>query len=262
MKIDKDVIEYNDWLLGPGEYILKANGSVEICQLPGVFSFTVAQQITSRALFTVHFAGLFLTFVTYCIFPSLRNQAGMSIMTVVMALMILHILTQYVNDFVQEIPKLCVTVAVLAHYSALVAFLWMTLIAWDIVQTFSMTTRLGRHPSNKWRRYLWNAILGFTIPALIILPCLIIHLCNCTDLPLSYGWNGSSCWINDGWVSLVVFGVPMSLCLSLNAVFFCWTVIGIRRSREAAKMATRDTTGRNSRIEEKFQTMMIYTKVF
>ncbi|XP_072018339.1 adhesion G-protein coupled receptor D1-like [Amphiura filiformis] len=57
-------------------------------------------------------------------------------------------------------------------------------------------------------------------------------ICHFTSVPLEYA-DGSICWISggQGLANLFAFGLPVSVCLVINVVFFVITVVHLYQAR-------------------------------
>ena len=196
--------------------------------------------------------GLFLTLITYCIFPVLRTRPGLAIMNLCFALFVAQLLFE-VSPVVADngnLETLCIVVGTLQHYSWLVAFCWMNVLALDTAVTFSskIFDSQQKASSSKFRVYLLYA-WG--------LPVLIVGLCVCFDLLKlrSFAYiDLDLCWLKSGQTLLMGFGLPLAVLVFLNVIFFVKTAVSLRRTMSQAKMATSDLPDRSSCI--------IYMKLF
>ncbi|XP_041477453.1 G-protein coupled receptor Mth2-like [Lytechinus variegatus] len=248
-------VRYRGFTLEPNQYSLAENNSIRICEIPEDFIFTEAQIMVRRVFFTLNFTAMLLTFVTYSIFSTLRTLPGLCIMTVAMTFMVVY---APINDVVMEHYWFCKIAAILSHYFLLSAFVWMNILAWNLVRTFALSSRLKRHQKDIRKQYVRLALFGFGLPALVVVPCVIIDLCECTSLPIWYGAGLSTCWIHDTWGRLVVMDMPMLISLVFNCIFFVMTGMGIRKSRIETKFATSRT---KATLAEKLISLLTYIKI-
>nr|XP_054765992.1 G-protein coupled receptor Mth2-like [Lytechinus pictus]XP_054775359.1 G-protein coupled receptor Mth2-like [Lytechinus pictus] len=152
----------------------------------------------------------------------------------------------------------CKIAAILSHYFLLSAFVWMNILAWNLVRTFALSSRLKRHQKDIRKQYVRLALFGFGLHALVVVPCVIIDLCECTSLPIWYGAGFSTCLINDTWGRLVVIDIPMLISLVFNCILFVMTGMGIRKSRRETKFATSRT---KATLAEKLISLLTYIKI-
>ena len=196
--------------------------------------------------------GLFVTLITYCIFPVLRTRPGLAIMNLCFALFVAQLLFE-VSPVVADdgnLETLCIVVGTLQHYSWLVAFCWMNVLAFDTAVTFSskMFDSQQKASSSKFRVYL---LYSWGLPVLIVGLCLCFDLLNLRsfvyiDLDL--------CWLTSGQTLLMGFGLPLAVLVFLNVIFFMKTAVSLKKTMSQTEMATSDLPDRSSYI--------IYMKLF
>ncbi|XP_072018338.1 G-protein coupled receptor Mth2-like [Amphiura filiformis] len=61
-------------------------------------------------------------------------------------------------------------------------------------------------------------------------------ICHFTSVPLEYA-DGNTCWISggQGLANLFSFGLPVSVCLIINVVFFVATVVSLYKARQTSR---------------------------
>ncbi|XP_071500697.1 uncharacterized protein [Diadema antillarum] len=116
---------------------------------------TPAQEVTSYYAFTLSLIALVLTFSTYCIFPSLRTLPGLSVMTVVIALIVVHILMLYVNSSISSVMGFAWVFGYVASFSR-VSGLWYVFIFLNSLQGILIFVCFGLSAQVRqlWRRTL------------------------------------------------------------------------------------------------------------
>lgn len=250
----------------PAEYIITPDGAIQVCsflerngtrnvtQTITFVAYDTSQVVLSLIGCIISMMALVATFVTFCAFSSLRTQAIQAIMNLVAAL--------FAAQFVFLIgagstgnTNLCSFIAALSHYLWLCTFTWSTVLAYDLNKTFSGKLKLTSNQTKYaviWR-YL---IYGWSTPLLVVIPCLILHSCACSNLPFSYGSEGA-CWIYNQYANLVVFGAPLAVCLVINSVFFFKVLWSIHDAKQKAKMVRQNKTEVQNIKEE----LYIYVKV-
>ncbi|XP_030832138.1 probable G-protein coupled receptor Mth-like 1 [Strongylocentrotus purpuratus] len=114
----------------------------------------------------------------------------------------------------------------------------MNALAIDLNRTFGSHAKF-RVGNKSQIFYIWYSLYAWGIPALIVGACLVIDLCECTNLHFIYG-NRGLCWLSSGNANLFAFGVPLAALLFLNAILFTDTVVGIRLTKKAAKKALKE----------------------
>ncbi|XP_038052444.1 uncharacterized protein LOC119725155 [Patiria miniata] len=241
--------------LSPEEYVLFPDGTAVVCSFLGPLPEGLEPYIRwviSVIASCLSLFALAATFVTYCVFPELRNTPGKSIMNLVAALFV-AILLFLLSGILAQNQAACEFGAVVAHFAWMAAFLWMTMLAVDVTRTLASLVPRGTAGSS--RSFAVYMAISWGVPFVIVSICVILQYCNCTSLPKIYA-EGAVCWITDASVRLVVFLVPCSLCLLLNLFMFVLTVVIVRRSRHAAKAVRKQGKMKGVKAE-----VAIYVKV-
>ncbi|XP_071823885.1 uncharacterized protein [Apostichopus japonicus] len=225
------------------DYLILSNGQLKVCSRwiietkpPGYNLFLLVIFIIFTSLSLI---GLFLTFVNYCIFKSLRNLPGMITMNFVVALFFaqLILIPSYVSP---ANIVLCTLISTVGHFLWLAAFLWMTIIAYDVTRTFG-TTSLARHGTSVRKQLLTYMIIGWLLPAVFVSSCLILQKLTNLEGKFSYGEEGS-CWLRPSLANFLLFGIPAAFCLCCNFIMYLVTVHGIRKAKQHTKMAKNMST--------------------
>ncbi|XP_038049693.1 uncharacterized protein LOC119723204 [Patiria miniata] len=218
-------------------------------------SFEDPAQVLNVVGFSLSMAGLMATLVTYSVFPTLRNVPGLAIMSLSLAILVGQlsaILSTVVVDPANE--AICTAVAVTSHYVWLAVFAWMAAMSWDLMRTFTSTT--SAMTAGGKGRFLRLSLFGWGAPMLIVIPNLALHFCDCTRLVFRYGGR-LACWLAGRGSSLLMFCVPIVLCICFNVGCFAWTIRGIRASKKASTMVSRNT----SRVQAVWQELVVYAKI-
>ena len=252
-------------LFSRNEYKYTPDGQIQICSVferngtrnetrtYTFIAYDTTQTILSLIGSIISMIALVITFVTYVVFASLRTPAIKAIMNLVSALFMAQ-LVFLVGAGSTENAQICTFVAVILHYLWLCTFTWSTVLSFDLNRTFS--SKLLRLQQDKNAPIYPYLFYGWSAPFLVIIPCLAIHLCACTDIPFSYG-NTGACWIYNHYANLVVFGVPLVVCLVINCVFFFNILWNIHRT----KQRTRNLKQGKTRLERIKEELSIYVKV-
>ncbi|XP_072031884.1 uncharacterized protein [Amphiura filiformis] len=249
------------------EYQMASDGSIQVCSFlnnTGIENFTdvisfVAysepQVIVTLVGYITSIVGEIVTFVTYCMFRPLRNRTSYAIMNLVVALLLGQVLL-LVGGGRTEPTQLCTTIAILLHYFFLSTFSWSTVLSYDLYRIFGAESAPVRVDGSR-KMLVIHMTYAWCCPLLVIIPCIIIHFCNCTKLSFQYG-SSMSCWINSEFANFVVFGIPILVALLFNIYYFCRTVWGIHISkRGTSSRAPPSETAR----KKKYQELMIYAKI-
>ncbi|XP_033640118.1 uncharacterized protein LOC117300569 [Asterias rubens] len=263
-------------ILGPDEFTRTEDGQISICasKLPQngtrFFNFNNAQNILSTVGFIISVAAGSVSLVTYLVFPSLHGRTRKAIMGMVTSLIAAQTLL-LLGGVAAANGKACMAVAVTGHFLWLASLTWTNVLAFLLWHTFA--TKNPSPSSSKIavtsKINILSCSYALGIPLAIVIVCLIIHFCSCTDIAVVYN-NDAHCWIQSGPINLVVFGAPMALFLVINIILFTRTVWAIRSShrRSAAQFNQgRDTSFLKRRSKELFiyvrmASLMGFTWVF
>ncbi|XP_038051791.1 uncharacterized protein LOC119724692 [Patiria miniata] len=245
------------------QYIETSSGEIQVCsfneqngtrnrtQIFTFFEYSPPQQILSIIGNSVSMLASVITFLSFCFFKELRHRTTCPIMNLVGALFLAQLFFQLIGVGAQH-PAACTAVAVLTHYLFLVSVMWTGVLAFNLNRTFAVQSRIQH---SKHYALLVPVLFAWGVPLLIILPCLILHLCDCTAIPLWYG--DSVCWIGNGYVAIAVFGVPIGIVIFTNTILFAFTVRGIWRT----KRATEAVRGDKSKAQQAKEELAIYIKI-
>ncbi|XP_072048194.1 uncharacterized protein [Amphiura filiformis] len=252
-------------VLKPTEYFITSNDDILVCNFnqsvgrndthtESYFEYSNAQTIVSIVGSVLSLIAVILTFLTYAVFASLRNRASRLIMNLIGALFIGQFLLLFGGNKTEN-GNACVAIAVLAHYAWLAAFAWMNALAFDLDRTFGNPDNLKKVSEGKKSMFLYM-IYAWGSPFLIVIPCLVLHFCQCTQVNFKYG-SASACWISDGTANLLTFGVPAAIFLLFNVILFGHTVAGIRSTKRATARLHQDT----STLKRSTKELLIYMKI-
>ena len=234
---------------------LNQSAVANVTEMVTFFEYSHAQTVVSMIGSVLSLIAIIITFVTYFVFPTLRNSASRLIMSLVVALFIGQFLLMFGGGRTEN-PDACVSVAVLAHYAWLSAFAWMNALAFDLDRTFGNPGNLQAITSNSTKKLILYMIYGWGSPLLIVIPCIAIHFCQCTTIDFHYG-SATNCWISDGTANLLTFGTPAAIFLVVNMLLFGHTVAGIRSTKKATARIHKD----QSTLKRTTQELLIYIKV-
>lgn len=191
---------------------------------------------------------LFVSVLTYCIFPSLRTLPGLNNMCLCISL-----LTAQLSLLVTSMFGLrgyfsrvyCTIHAIIFHYSWLASFVWMGVCCAHMYRVFTST---GSHISDARsdrKRHRRHCLIGFGVPALIVAMTAAITLA--TTNGDSSGYNSENCFMDTKTsILVIVLGllVPFATTTLCNVVLFILTVKEIVTvSRMAQSVGTRKSHG-------------------
>ncbi|XP_022091240.1 uncharacterized protein LOC110979592 [Acanthaster planci] len=240
------------------EYVIFPDGSAVICSFRGPIPLGLEPSIRRALSFAgscLSLLALTATFVTYCVFPELRNTAGKSTMNLVAALFV-AILLFLLAGYLKQNHAVCVAGAAVAHFAWLAVFAWMTVLSISVAYTLG--SKVASRPNRRRgidRILVAYMCLAYGIPFIIVSTCMTVQFCDCTDLPTIYA-DGGICWITDATVRVVVFAIPVAMSLALNIVLYLYTVIIFRKNRYMSK-AARNERATDAAKEE----LTVYLKI-
>ena len=179
----------------------------------------------------VSMACLVFTMTTYCMFEQLRTRPGKCVMNLCVALFFAQLSFQ-VSDTFLSYREACAAVAAFQHYTWLVAFLWMNVLAFDISCTFSdLMPSYGVRDITRFRIF---SLYAWGLPAVFVAVCLVIDFG--TKLPFSYG-SETMCWIAGPRAIAYYFATPAAVVITANTVLFVRTVVALRRAMSTVSIA-------------------------
>ncbi|XP_071791405.1 G-protein coupled receptor Mth2-like [Asterias amurensis] len=221
------------------------DGSVRVCDfLSNVSSSAVAMPawLTTLSDFSVASGAcsiffLALTFITYSVFPALRNQPGQIVMNLMAALILAQsvLMTGYIS-----VAWLCTLKAAVLHMAWLAVFMWMSITAWDISYRMQLNRLISVREEPNGHKVLKLGLFAWGLPAVFVSACYLMSKLS-QDQPwtwLEYG--GRNCWIVEPLHSLLAFGVPVAVIILINCVllvFMIYKVIVNRKRLAAAQLA-------------------------
>ncbi|XP_033118603.1 latrophilin receptor-like protein A [Anneissia japonica] len=244
---------------GLESYELTDNQTVKICSTFGqtesnyFLQYNTTQTILSVIGCILSLIALVLTFLVYCLLSSLRTLPGMAVMSFNVTLFWAQFLLTF-GAGQTKITAVCKVIAITMHFFWLASFFWMSVLAYDISQTFKTKT-YDQSKGDKWKTFVKYSIIAWGSPFVIVAICVMLSM-TVESLGFEYG-STSVCWISDPVISLVIFGGPVAFALFLNSIFFGMTVHGVRETIKASEILHRNAPNTSSITTE----MKIYFKI-
>ncbi|XP_041454142.1 uncharacterized protein LOC121407241 [Lytechinus variegatus] len=254
---------YQETFFPPESYVRYRNGSVRLCwtgpdppEPISMFAYTKGQYILNIILFTLSSICLLATLITYGIFKELRNLQGVAIMNFVSALLVGQVMLQFVApNMIAFSVAVCSGAAIVTHYCLLAVFTWTNILAWDLVRHFASSSFLPKR-HRETRRMTVYLTIGWSLPLIIIVPCLIIQSQNSSMF--RYGKIGSSCWIYQAKGIVLTFLVPVAVSFLLNVVLFLLTAYGVHKSKRDSSVLHKSARERRMQL---FQELLVHFKI-
>ena len=189
-----------------------------------IFKFDKGQYYVSLVGLIISITALFILLVIYSILPPLRNIPGKCLMSLAASVLLAQLL--FVAGVSRtEVFEVCVSIAVLMHYSFLAGFFWMNVMAFDIWKTFG-TKSLQTGVGERSLRFFLYSLYAWLLPAIIIIVAMILEH---TDVEGDYRPNYADgmCWITNRPALIVLFAIPLAILLIVNIIFYIVTVRAI-----------------------------------
>ncbi len=188
----------------------------------GIFSFVT----TSMSMF-----GSLGTLISYVKFKSLRNIYGIVIMSLSVALFMAQLLN-ILNESVDFEDGICVAVGVIKHYFWLATFTWTSIGACVLFVQFAME---GIHShsavSKSPKRVVALQFVGWGIPLSLESVLSALHFLTSSSSLEGMLYSGETCWLVAGLASLLAFGIPVGISLSVNIVLIAITLVKLHKAR-------------------------------
>ncbi|XP_023220125.1 adhesion G protein-coupled receptor E2-like [Centruroides sculpturatus] len=171
--------------------------------------------------------GVVLTFITYSLFSDLRTLSGNSLLNLLAALFLSHLLSVIGVERSQD-HNLCLTMAFLLHYLWLAVHFWVTSMAWDMYRTFRDNINLKPSTLNESQKSLLRcALFSWGVPLVFVGLSAVLHFkTHLDDLPIVK----DTCWIVGPGSLIYAFAIPAGLLCIFDIMYFCKTAIVIHQT--------------------------------
>ena len=188
---------------------------------------------------------------TYTLFKELQTLPGLYLMNMCLAQLITNVFYLQTGNVAAKVA--CTAVAILLHYSFLVSFIWMSIIAFETWKVFSKVRVPRGNPTRREKclHLLRRFAIGWFGALVFVLVCVALDQSNA----VAFHYGGTKgCWINSNYANLYFFVMPVAVFLLFNSVFFSLTVKAIRQ--------TNNDTRRVAHHAQNRQTAVVYLKIF
>ncbi|XP_030831934.1 uncharacterized protein LOC105437497 [Strongylocentrotus purpuratus] len=253
---NQSVILYQGQMYDTEDILIHPDGSISICYIDQVTPVDRTLMILGHVLFAISSVFLFATLITYVAFSTLRNRQGVSIMNFIVALFLGQIFLQYIRLSVSQLGIPCIVVAALSHFFFLASFVWTTILAWDLSRSFAASKMKSFSSSSFGRKMVAFLVIGWGTPLVFVLITLVLQFGGFQNGPL-LEYDNSRCWLAK-LSSIVMFFVPMSVCLLSNLVFFVITVHGVHSTKKTTSVLK---SGQDSQFKQWAVELRIYVKI-
>ena len=187
----------------------------------------------SQIAIALSLACLFLTFVTYCIFPVLRTLPGKNIMVLTYNLFLAQALLASVS-YIGDSRILCAASGICLHYFWLSTFCAMNVCSYHMFKIFCL--RLFESHSSVIHRRDFFRYLAYVhgAPVVVIVFTVTIHLSMSLGSFTGYG-SRHGCFLSDTYSLISAFILPATVIFLMNIVFFLVVAKKIRSSPSVAR---------------------------
>ncbi|XP_041363595.1 uncharacterized protein LOC121379164 isoform X2 [Gigantopelta aegis] len=215
-----------------------------------VDSVVVVQNMLSFICVTVSLLCLACTFLTYCVFPSLRTLPAKNNMFLIANLFLAQLLFQFGIGHTEH-KLVCVIIGIVIHYQWLKVVLWMNVCSFHMFRVFVLTP--GRpscslSPSNYILRYVaYTEVVSLLIIGVTVGVSMVIS--QGQDL----GYGGHACYLSSPVRVGFAFVLPLSIVLCSNILFFAVTVYFISNTEQIERQTGKDR--RNVYVYVKLSTL-------
>ena len=179
--------------------------------------------------------------LSYSFMKTSLSTLDKSIMCLSLCLTFSHTL-QLTLFWLGKKPRWCKVIGILLHWSLLTSFMWMAVMSYDFLVTFSRLFIATNRQKN--RRFRHHFLFATLLPTSITLVCFFLGISK-EDLS-GYGANGR-CFVSKFWANLFAFVVPVALILVMNVTFLTFTVFKIRRMKKNNERALRSNNSKTKR---------------
>ena len=178
---------------------------------------------------------LFITFLTYILFPKLRTLPGQINMSLVFCLICAQLCTIFLAR-INRNSMLCILIGLFSHFFWLCVFMWFNTCSFHIyVQFGQKDIQKPTVGSSKifHKRYAFYSLYSFGMSSTLVISNILVSLV--TSEMVSYGYGKPHCFIVDRTLFVVTLLVPLILVCTSNVFFFAVTAWRITKIPEVRK---------------------------
>lgn len=214
------------------EFIIMSSGKARICLETFRYTFIVTQKTTSdhdvkeiiQVIFTcTSLVCLVVTFITYCIFPSLRTLSGKNNMCLVFVIFQCHLFFQFTSVGAKT-QTVCMIIGALLHYFWLAIFSCLNVCSFHMYRVFTSKTVLSTSENKRLITYI---VYSYGIPLVIVLSNIVFTYIFSEQISIGYG--DELCFLNHDVSFIYTLVVPISIVCCTNLFFFTVSAFHIKR---------------------------------
>ena len=198
--------------------------------------------------------GCVMTFVTYCLFPSLRNIPGKIVMNLCIALAIAQLVIA-LSVFFTFHDIACKISGINKQFWWISSFCWMNIFGYDLSKTFSNLSKIPTKV-NERKMILLYCTYGWGLPVLYTTACFVVDYADVQDGFHFGGSDDGFCWIQPRMGFFLTFGIPLIVILILNATFFMRSVVGLCSAMRVARKAKKSSSHKSDAMN-----LLLYIRI-
>ncbi|XP_071175170.1 uncharacterized protein [Mytilus edulis] len=166
---------------------------------------------------------LFLTFITYCLFSTLRSLPGKNNMCLVFAMFFAHLLFQF-GLYATQSNSICILIGIFMHIFWLAEFGCLSVCSFHMFRVFRSKILLYSSGQSGQNKVLVSYVLySYGLPILIVSTNMITTFLHDDSI----GYGGHMCFLNRPTAIIVTFIIPITLICFTNIYFFIVTSVKI-----------------------------------
>ena len=190
--------------------------------------------VLSFACTSVSLLFLAITFLTYCLFSSMRTIGGVCNMGLVVTMFAAQSLYEFGVEQNEDVI-VCQIIGILIHFLWLAAVFWMNASTFVLFLKLSFPLRCRHFSDNPTKLFAFAALYANGTSALIVGLNVIVSIASRGET----GYGGNICYLNTMFSKLYFFKIPLGILISINICLFVFTICRLRRHSSIS--STRDS---------------------
>ncbi|XP_041364635.1 adhesion G protein-coupled receptor E4-like [Gigantopelta aegis] len=229
------VLHYANVKLSTGKFYYYQKHEIFVCieQLQNIYrtllepsDFDIAKKYISLICTLLSMACLMLTFFTFCTFPSLRTNASINTVHLVIFLFLAQGFLQFGLP-ASDNDVLCKVIGILIHYFWLSALLWMNVCSYQMFSVFVLDASKPINIITNRGRLTKYRIYANGTSAMIVAANVAFSLLDSEGAEIGYGIG--RCYLSSYLRIAIAFVLPLALVVTSNIVFFVLSVCTISK---------------------------------
>ena len=203
----------------------------------------------------ISIACLLFTIVVYMI-PKLQNQPGKILLCLSISLCLAQLIFLLAPN-ADTNNLLCKILGILDHFLFLASFLWMNVMSFDVLKTFSSSFY---NVENNRKHFVYYSIYAWFTSLIVISMAVVVDEMTLWSYRPRYGEG--ICWITNNNGLIIFFLIPAAILILLNSIFFSLSVRSICVTKRRSSKTLKTRTNCEVFIYIKLSTVMGLTWVF